>query len=82
MIQYFPDITITADDAIFQDDQAVLRWRYREVYREGEMIELEATGRRVDDSGITRRIPEAGGRQAVCGGDFALLFLPAGAELY
>jgi steroid delta-isomerase-like uncharacterized protein len=64
----FPDLTITADEALADGDRVVLRWTAHATHQ-GELMGMPATGRRVTLSGIDiLRI--AGGRIVERWGEF------------
>jgi steroid delta-isomerase-like uncharacterized protein len=52
--RYFPDLTIEIDEVVADGDQAVVHWRYRGTFQEGEMFGVEASGQSVEVTGMTR----------------------------
>lgn len=52
--RYFPDLTITIDEVVADGDQAVVHWRYRGTFEQGEMFGVEASGQSVEVAGMTR----------------------------
>ena len=52
--QFFPDLTIEIGEVVAEDDQAVICWRYRGTFQEGEMFGVQASGQSVEVTGMTR----------------------------
>lgn len=52
--QYFPDLTIDIEEIVADDEQAVVHWRYRGTFQEGEMFGVAASGQSVEVAGMTR----------------------------
>ena len=52
--RYFPDLTIEIDGVVANGDQAVVHWRYRGTFQEGELFGVEASGQSVEVAGMTR----------------------------
>jgi len=52
ILNAFPDIQLTIDDAIAEDDQVVTRWTSRGTHR-GELLGIPATGKEVTQSGAS-----------------------------
>ena len=52
--RHFPDLTIKIDEVIADGNQAVVHWRYRGTFQEGEMFGVEASGQSVEVTGMTR----------------------------
>ena len=48
----FPDLTVTVDDQIVEGDRDVVRWTARGLHS-GEYLGVPATGRRLEQTGIT-----------------------------
>jgi steroid delta-isomerase-like uncharacterized protein len=56
---FFPDLTIEVDAVVTEGNQAVVHWRYRGTFQNGEMFGVEADGQSVEVTGMTRyRIEE------------------------
>jgi steroid delta-isomerase-like uncharacterized protein len=52
--RYFPDLTIEINEVVADRDRAVVHWRYRGTFQEGEMFGVEASGQSVEVSGMTK----------------------------
>jgi steroid delta-isomerase-like uncharacterized protein len=51
---FFPDLAIEVDAVVAEEDQAVVHWRYRGTFQNGEMFGVEAAGQSIEVSGMTR----------------------------
>ncbi len=49
----FPDIRVTADELISEEDKVVVRWTYRGTHKSGGLFGIPAAGKQVSVSGIT-----------------------------
>ena len=61
---FFPDLMIDVDAALAEGHQAVVHWRYRGTFQNGEMFDVEAAGQSIEVSGMTRFQIEDGAVQA------------------
>lgn len=52
--RFFPDLAIEIEMVVAEAPQAVVHWRYRGTFREGEMFGVEAAGQSVEVTGMTR----------------------------
>lgn len=52
--RYFPDLTIEIDEVIADGNQAVVHWRYRGTFQEGELFGVEASDQSIEVAGMTR----------------------------
>jgi len=51
---FFPDLAIEVDAVVAEGGQAVVHWRYRGTFQNGEMFDVEASGQPVEVTGMTR----------------------------
>mgnify|MGYP006284307989 CR=1 FL=1 len=51
---FFPTLTIEVDAVVGEGNQAVVHWRYRGTFQNGEMFGVEADGQSVEVPGMTR----------------------------
>ncbi len=49
----FPDLQLTVQEIIGEEDQAVVRWSYQGTHQQGEVFGIAPTGKSVKVSGIT-----------------------------
>ena len=61
---FFPDLTIDVDAVVADENQAVVHWRYRGTFQNGEMFGVAAAGQSIEVSGMTRYRIEDGAVQA------------------
>jgi steroid delta-isomerase-like uncharacterized protein len=52
-VNSFPDIRVTADELICEEDRVVVRWTYRGTHKSGNIFGIPAAGKQVSVSGIT-----------------------------
>lgn len=52
--RHFPDLAVEVETVVANGDQAVVHWRYRGTFQDGELFGVEASGQPVEVPGMTR----------------------------